>query len=100
MRREIRVDLLSPKSPIVLLPRPPVGVRVSGPRSDPFNGPTPQDVALFFLVTVPSGIAINVFSSWLYERNRNHRAERVRIQGREPNDRADFERIVREEIGV
>ena len=100
MQREIRVDLLSPKSPMVFLPPPPHGVRVSGLRSEPFNGPTPQDIAVFFLVTVPSGIAINVFSAWLYERIRNHRADRIRIQGREPKDQADFERIVREEIEV
>ena len=85
---------------MVLLPPPPEGVRVSGLRSEPINGPTPQDIAVFFLVTVPSGIAINVFSNWLYERIRNHRADRFRVQGREPKDQADLERIVREEIKV
>lgn len=55
---------------------------------------------MFFLVTVPSGVAINVFSTWLYERIRNHRAERFRIQGHEPKDQADFDRIVREEIEI
>ena len=100
MQREIRVDLLSPKLPLALLPRPPQGVEVSGLRSEPFNGPTPQDIALFFLVTVPSGIAINVFSAWLYDRIRNHRADRFRIQGHEPKDAADFERIVRDELEI
>jgi hypothetical protein len=100
MQYELRVDLLSPKSPMVFLPQPPNGVRVSGLRSEPFNGPTPTDIAVFFLVTVPSGIAINVFSAWLHERIRNHRADRFRVQGREPKDAADFERIVSEELEI
>ncbi len=100
MERELRVDLLSPKSPMVLLPRPPDGVRVSGLSSEPFNGPSPTDIAVFFLVTVPSGIAVNIFSAWLYDRIRNHRPERFRVQGQEPKDAADFERIVREELEI
>jgi len=100
MQREIRVDLLSPKSRVVSLPAPPEGVQVSGLHCEIFNGPTPQEFALFFLVTVPSGIAINLISSWLYDRIRNHHASRFRVQGREPKDAADFERIIREELEI
>ncbi len=97
---QIRIDMLSPKMPMVLLPRPPEGVRVTGLQSEPFNGPLTHDVVVFFVVTVPSGIAINMFSNWLYERIRNHRPDRFRVQGRQARDQADIKRIVQEEIEI
>ena len=100
MKQEIRIDLLSPKGMMVVLPRPPEGVQVTGLRSDAFSGPTGGEIAVFFLVTVPSGIALNLFSSWLYDRIRNYQAKRFKIQGIEPKDKDDFDRIVQEQLEI
>ena len=100
MTKEIRVDLLAPTGMAVSWPPPPGGVRVSGLRSEVFNGVPAGELAVFFLVTVPSGIAINLISSWLYERITNHHAKRVKIQGQEPKDKDDFERIVRDQLEI
>lgn len=99
MQRAIRIDLLAPKS-LMAMGQPPEGVQVSGLRSEILNGPAPEQIALYFLVTVSGNIAINVFSSWLYDRIRSHQASRFRVQGHEPKDAADFERIVREELEI
>jgi hypothetical protein len=100
VKQEIRIDLLSPKGMMVIFPHPPGGVQVTGLRSDAFNGPTGGEVAVFFLVTVPSGIALNLLSSWLYERIKNHQAKRFKIQGIEPKDKDDFDRIVQEQLEI
>jgi hypothetical protein len=95
--KEIRIDLLSPKT-VAMLPHPPDGVHVSGVRSELLNRSLGGEIGLFFFVTAPSSIAINVFSSWLYDRIQNYRAKRFKVQGQEPKDAADLERIIREEL--
>jgi len=100
MTKEIRVDLLAPKGMLVSWPPPPDGVRVSGLRSEVVNGVPASELAVFFLVTIPSGIAINLVLSWLYDRITNHNAKRVKIQGQEPKDKEDFDRIVHDQLEI
>ena len=87
---------------MVFLPKKPDGVRVSGLTSGIYNWipPSSEEVILFFTVNVSLPIVANLFSDWLYDRIQNHKAKRIRINGKEPTDRADFDRIVREEIEI
>jgi len=89
--------MLSPRLTAPVM-HPPEGVSLSGLRGDPTAGPFTD--SLFFIVTVGRDVTITVLSSWLYERIKDHCAKLIRINGREPNDRADFDRIVREEIEI
>ena len=83
---------------MVLLPPPPDGVRMTGLRSDPTNGPIGD--SLFVLVEVAGKIAPGIIARWIYDRIVQYDAKRVAINGREPKDDADFERIVAEEIDI
>jgi hypothetical protein len=96
--KQIRIDLLQPIPKAVWLPRPPDGVRVGGLRSEISNGPIGD--SLFVLVDVGKDVAIALFTSWLYDHIKEYRAKRIRINGREPSDRADFERIVADELEI
>ena len=100
MKREIRIDLLAPRNPTALLPPTPVGVQVSAMKSDAVAGPIPLDVVLHFSVTVAKDVAERLFVKWLYERIINYNAKCIRINGYEPKDRMDFERIVGEAIDI
>jgi hypothetical protein len=90
--------MLRPKRAIVFLPPPPDGVRMGGLRSEPSNGPIRD--SLFCLVEVAKPIAAGIVARFIYERVCQYDAERIKINGQEPVDRADFDRIVSESIEV
>src|SRR5262245_48812170 len=100
VERKLEVGLFGPTATYVFLPKGPDGVKVSGLSSRPANGPVVDGVLYFTVTVIVPGVAINLFSNWLYERIKNYRADRITINGKEPKDRADFDRIVGEEIQI
>jgi hypothetical protein len=99
--RQIRIDLLAPQDLMPIAQKPP-GVKVSGLRSDAFNGaPPPLDrVPWHVIVEIAKDVTLGVASNWLYDYIQQYRAKRIAIKGREPKDKADFGRIVAEEIEI
>ena len=94
----IKVEMLEPAS-IMPLSRKPDGVKVSGLSSEAFAGPG-SDGVLYFIVDVTKTVALGVLSNWLYDYIKQFGAKRIRINGREPSDRAEFDRIISDiEIG-
>jgi hypothetical protein len=95
--RRLRIELVDPlliRSGIEKLE----GVKVSGLRSEPRNGPV--DEALVHLtVEVAISLSAHLVSPWLAEYIKQYGAKRVKINHREPLDEADFRRIVVEELG-
>ena len=102
MHRELKIDLVEADIHSFIADKgtPPNGVIIKGPICTSLNAPGAPSVAAFLLVTVPTSIAINLVSNWLYDHLMQRRAKRVRINGREPKDKAEFDRIIREEIEV
>ena len=96
--KQIRIDMLAPRKVMVFLPPPPDGVRMGGLRSEISNGPIGD--SLYCIVEIAKPIASGLIARFIYERVAQYDAKRVAINGREPVDRADFERIVTEEIEI
>jgi len=98
MSAEIKIKMLNPNS-FSDVAKSPEGVRVSGFQGEACSG-IPHDLVFYFLVTVMPGVPMNVLSNWLYHKIINHRADCVTINGQLPKDRADFDRIVREQVEI
>ncbi len=94
--KQIRIDMLAPQRMMVLLPRPPDGVRMGPIRSEITAGPMSD--SFFMLVGIAKPIASGLIARFIYERVAQYDAKRVAINGREPVDRADFERTATKEI--
>ena len=71
---------------------------MTGLRSDPANGPFVD--SLFVLVEIAKPIASGIVARFIYERVAQYDAKRIAINGREPRDKAEFERIVTEELEI
>ena len=96
--KQIRIDMLAPRRMMVILPRPPDGVRMGAMKSEITAGPMSD--SFFMLVDIAKPIASGLIARFIYERVSQYDAKRVAINGREPVDRADFERIVTEEVEI
>ena len=83
---------------MVFLPQPPKDVRMSNLRSEISNGPIGD--SLFALVEVGKDVSVALLASWLYDRIKQYDAERIKINGQEPADRSDFDRIVAESVQI
>ena len=71
---------------------------MSNLRSEISNGPIGD--SLFALVEVGKDVSVALLASWLYDRIKQYDAERIKINGQEPADRSDFDRIVAESVQI
>jgi len=49
---------------------------------------------------VTRDVSIALFSHWLYDEIKQHPAKSIRINGKEPVDRAEFERIIASDLEI
>jgi hypothetical protein len=95
----LEVELLEPAMVRPMAPKLE-GVTVGGLQGRAQNGPMPNDWWFVLPIEVAVNLATSVVGSWLYEYLKQYRAKRIRLNGREPVDEADFQRIFREELEI
>jgi hypothetical protein len=112
MTREIRVDVLGANPQAFLLYRgtAPAGVKIGPLRSEVMNTVSAREVALYFLVTiqfvqpfvqdVAKDAAKKLAVDWFVDFISKIKAKRIRIDGHEPKDQFELERIASEKIEI
>jgi hypothetical protein len=98
VNRTLRIDLLSPRMAMVVLPPPPPGVKMSGLRSDPANGPSSN--SLFVIVEITRDVSVAVLAHWIWKRIEQYNAKRKSVKGHEVVDESGLERIISEDLEI
>jgi hypothetical protein len=112
MTREIRVDVLgaNPQAFLVYRGTAPAGIKVGPLQSGIRNDVSGGELALYFLVTielvkpfvedVAKEAAKKLAVDWFVEFIAKIKAKRIRIDGHEPKDQVELERIAAEKIEI
>ena len=112
MTREIRIDVLgaNPQAFLVYRATAPAGIKIGPLQSEAMNTISGKELALCFFVTielikpfvqdVAKDAAKKLAVDWFVEFIAKIKAKRIRIDGHEPKDAAELERIASEKIEI